>query len=103
MPADDRCPFLKRQKQDAEAARNAFGDAPREVVIAADFAPKRQAAEPVVVQSRPAAADEAGARHWQQHKIVSPDSPYAPHPAWHGKEHRHLPHGSHEHHEYGEE
>ncbi|ASD81887.1 MULTISPECIES: YqcI/YcgG family protein [Burkholderia] len=103
VPADDRCPFLKRQKQDAEAARNAFGDAPREVVIAADFAPKRQAAEPVVVQSRPAAADEAGARHWQQHKIVSPDSPYAPHPAWHGKEHRHLPHGSHEHHEYGEE
>ncbi|MBN3727875.1 YqcI/YcgG family protein [Burkholderia sp. Ac-20379] len=103
VAADDRCPFLKRQKQNAEAAQAAFGAEPRDVLNAGDYAPKRHA-EPVVVQAKPAAADEAGARHWQQHRIVSTESPYAPHPAsWHGKEHHPMPPGKSDRHEYGED
>jgi uncharacterized protein len=95
LPADDRCPFLKRQREKATA--RALADAAPVVSVTA-VTEDVHAQPPQETRLDKLYGSDSGRqeRHWHPHVPATSESPFAPHALRHGAEHRHPGETEHE-------
>ena len=89
LPADDRCPFLKRQREKAAQVAAAV--------------PAHASTHPDASIDKVSGFAHGSYTHWHPRAAAAAESPFAPHAARHGAEHRHLADSEHERREHGEE
>lgn len=89
LPADDRCPFLKRQREKAAQLAAAV--------------PAHTSTHPDASIDKVSGFAHGSYTHWHPRAAAAAESPFAPHAARHGAEHRHLADSEHERREHGEE
>ena len=89
LPADDRCPFLKRQREKAAQLAAAV--------------PAHTSTHPDASIDKVSGFAHGSYTHWHPRAAAAAESPFAPHATRHGAEHRHLADSEHERREHGEE
>ena len=89
LPADDRCPFLKRQREKAAQVAAAV--------------PAHASTHPDASIDKVSGFAHGSYTHWHPRAAAAAESPFAPHATRHGAEHRHLADSEHERREHGEE
>ena len=89
LPADDRCPFLKRQREKAAQVAAAV--------------PAHTSTHPDASIDKVSGFAHGSYTHWHPRAAAAAESPFAPHATRHGAEHRHLADSEHERREHGEE
>ncbi|WP_408439591.1 YqcI/YcgG family protein [Paraburkholderia caffeinilytica] len=96
--ADDRCPFLKRQR---EARQEAAHQQTVRPAVQQDAAKPQPATQPEHATAAHGAQDSH--TWWQRHPVTPTDNPFTPHPVRHAVEHRFAQHGGREQREYEDE